>query len=77
MTAECALTKLSYLLGKALSVDHVRNLIQKNLRGELTDSSADGFNAPLCLLNSQELLVQSQKNQNEIYFGGHSVRKLF
>lgn len=36
MTAECALTKLSYLLSKGLSVDEVRSQMRQNLRGELT-----------------------------------------
>jgi lysophospholipase len=38
MTPECALTKLSYLLGKPeLSRDQVRSLMSKSLRGELTE----------------------------------------
>ncbi|CAG8584921.1 6605_t:CDS:10 [Paraglomus occultum] len=36
MTPECALAKLSYLLGKGLSPDEVRKEIKRNLRGELT-----------------------------------------
>ncbi|KAJ3011208.1 hypothetical protein HKX48_006973 [Thoreauomyces humboldtii] len=36
MTPECALTKLSYLLGKKHSPTECRNLIRQNLRGELT-----------------------------------------
>ncbi|KAI9297583.1 asparaginase-domain-containing protein [Neoconidiobolus thromboides FSU 785] len=36
MTPECALTKLSYLLAKDLSANKVRELMRKNLRGELT-----------------------------------------
>lgn len=36
MTAECALAKLSYLLDKEKSVDRVRTLLQRSLRGELT-----------------------------------------
>lgn len=36
MTAVCALTKLSYLLGKGRSPEDVRKLIAVNLRGELT-----------------------------------------
>eukprot|EP00762_Andalucia_godoyi_P000178 ANDGO_02402.mRNA.1 L-asparaginase len=36
MTAECALGKLSYLLGKGLDVREVRELLKKNMRGELT-----------------------------------------
>ncbi|ORX45211.1 asparaginase-domain-containing protein [Piromyces finnis] len=37
MTTECALAKLSYLLGKNISKDSVKQLIKTNLRGELTD----------------------------------------
>ncbi|KAI8817717.1 asparaginase-domain-containing protein [Fimicolochytrium jonesii] len=36
MTPECALTKLSYLLGKHYTPHECRNLIRRNLRGELT-----------------------------------------
>ena len=36
MTPECALTKLSYLLGHNLPIDKVREMMTKNLRGELT-----------------------------------------
>ena len=36
MTGLCALTKLSYLLGKGRSVAEVRRLMTMNLRGELT-----------------------------------------
>ncbi|KAI9179283.1 hypothetical protein H9P43_005946 [Blastocladiella emersonii ATCC 22665] len=35
MTAECALTKLSYLLGKGLEPDVIRKLMRRSLRGEL------------------------------------------
>ncbi|KAG0164218.1 hypothetical protein DFQ28_000912 [Apophysomyces sp. BC1034] len=41
MTPECALTKLSYLLGKfPLNPEKVRRLMVKNLRGELTVQAA-------------------------------------
>ena len=36
MTVEATLTKLHYLLSQNLSVDEIRNLMQENLRGELT-----------------------------------------
>ncbi|CAG8542003.1 3537_t:CDS:10 [Ambispora gerdemannii] len=36
MTAECALAKLSYLLGQNLSANQVRQEMTRNLRGELT-----------------------------------------
>jgi len=36
MTPECALTKLSYLLGHNLPINKVREMMTKNLRGELT-----------------------------------------
>ncbi|KAI8617119.1 asparaginase-domain-containing protein [Chytriomyces sp. MP71] len=39
MTPECALTKLSYLLGKGLPVEECRQLLRSNLRGELTVKS--------------------------------------
>jgi lysophospholipase len=37
MTPECALTKLSYLLSKGYTPEKVRELMQTNLRGELTE----------------------------------------
>lgn len=45
MTTECALTKLSYLLGKGYSAAQVRALIGTNLRGELTITKHH-FSAP-------------------------------
>ena len=36
MTPECALTKLSYLLGKGLDPEVCREQMRLNLRGELT-----------------------------------------
>ncbi|TPX67877.1 hypothetical protein SpCBS45565_g03482 [Spizellomyces sp. 'palustris'] len=39
MTPECALTKLSYLLGKKHAPAECRNLVRRSLRGELTTPS--------------------------------------
>jgi len=36
MTTECALAKLSYLIGKNKNVEWVRQQLKENLRGELT-----------------------------------------
>ena len=36
MTAEAALTKLSYLLGKGLPTQRIKELMMKNLCGEMT-----------------------------------------
>ena len=36
MTAEAALTKLSYLLGKGLPVERIKELMIKNQCGEMT-----------------------------------------
>ncbi len=41
MTVEATLTKLHYLLSQNLSVDEIRNLMQENLRGELTPMSKE------------------------------------
>ena len=37
MTTEAALSKLAYLLAKEYPVEQVIKLMQKNLRGELTE----------------------------------------
>lgn len=42
MTPEAALTKLSYLLSRGLSPREVRRLMQRDLRGELTDGRIRG-----------------------------------
>lgn len=39
MTMECALAKLSYLLGKNLPIEKVKELMTKNLRGEITNNN--------------------------------------
>ncbi|KAJ1935658.1 hypothetical protein FBU59_005315 [Linderina macrospora] len=36
MTSECALTKLSYLLGRGFSPEECRDMLSRSLRGELT-----------------------------------------
>ena len=36
MTAEAALAKLSYLLGKGLPVERIKELMMKNMCGEMT-----------------------------------------
>ena len=36
MTSECAMVKLSYLIGKYEDKEKVKELIHKNMRGELT-----------------------------------------
>lgn len=47
MTTEAALAKLSFLLARGYSPDHVRELIQQNLRGELTSLSSHQFHFSL------------------------------
>ncbi len=44
MTIEAAATKLAYLLGQNMSLDKVKELMQMDMRGELTPSSVDGQN---------------------------------
>jgi L-asparaginase len=44
LTAEAALTKLSFLLGQGLPIPEVKRQMQANLRGELTEDLEDpGF----------------------------------
>ncbi|KAJ3319573.1 hypothetical protein HDV06_006221 [Boothiomyces sp. JEL0866] len=63
MTPECALTKLSYLLGKYEDDPaRVRSLIRKNLRGELTVVSRRQrftYQHPSALMTSQNALITS------------------
>ncbi|KAJ3260418.1 hypothetical protein HK103_000560 [Boothiomyces macroporosus] len=66
MTPECALTKLSYLLGKYEDDPaKVRSLIRKNLRGELTVVSRRQrftYQHPSALLSSHNALIGSVMN---------------
>ncbi|KAF9439000.1 hypothetical protein BGZ76_001895 [Entomortierella beljakovae] len=72
MTPECALTKLSYLLGHHLPISKVREMMTKNLRGELTViqprtrfSHVDRTQALVQLLfraSSNGLLTDSKRN---------------
>lgn len=41
MTIECAICKLSYLLGKDYTVPEIKLLMERNLRGELTSQSGN------------------------------------
>ncbi|KAJ3274212.1 hypothetical protein HDV01_003285 [Terramyces sp. JEL0728] len=63
MTPECALTKLSYLLGKyEEDPARVRSLIRKSLRGELTVVSRRQrftYQNPNVLVSSQNALISS------------------
>jgi len=43
MTVECAIAKLTYLLGKNLPKEEVKKLVGENLRGEMTEQVAIGF----------------------------------
>ncbi len=55
MTVEAALTKLHYLLSQSLSPNEIRQLMQQNLRGELTDTQYFGvlMKAALLLIDLQ------------------------
>jgi lysophospholipase len=59
MTPECALTKLTYLLGKYKDPTRVRQLMCKNLRGELTMVSKKTRFTYLPFGNPQNALVSS------------------
>jgi L-asparaginase len=39
MTTESAVAKLMYLLNENLSVENFKNIFEKSLRGEMTDST--------------------------------------
>lgn len=43
MTLECALAKLSYLLGKGLNKNEIRKVFTKSLRGEVTEFKKEFF----------------------------------
>ena len=44
MTIEAALTKMAYLLGKKYKINEVKELIEKDLRGELSITNEEKFN---------------------------------
>jgi len=43
MTVECAVAKLTYLLGKNLSLEEIKQLMRQSLRGEITEQVAINF----------------------------------
>jgi len=43
MTVECALAKLSYLLGKNYEIPKIKTLFQENMRGEVTVAHKENF----------------------------------
>jgi len=50
MTGECATAKLAYLLGKGYSKDQVKEMIQKDLRGEVSEEKPMEFEGKKGLL---------------------------
>ena len=78
MTAECALTKLSYLLGKQLPMDTIRELLKTSLRGELSipqiDKFAEKSNAITDVLESV-LNIKSDNDGNKRYSSQDSLKK--
>lgn len=56
MIKQCALAKLSYLLGKNLSAEETRQLLRKNMHGELTIPQ---FRPRFSILPSSQGLITS------------------
>jgi hypothetical protein len=63
MTKEAILAKLSYLLGKGLTISKTKILMMTSLKGELTEKD-DKYNA-FC---EDEILKDNNKELNESYF---------
>ncbi len=71
MTAEAALTKMSFLLARKYSAKKIRELIPQNLHGELTTLQSDGFrfslrDSELLRAVAEALNVSSSKVYNII-----------
>lgn len=75
MTSECALTKLSYLLGRGFSPEKCRELLGRSLRGELTVVqmqsrpifySGSGKAHSFTQFVSRQILEETQANENDI-----------
>ncbi|KAJ2726550.1 hypothetical protein GGI07_000492 [Coemansia sp. Benny D115] len=75
MTSECALTKLSYLLGRGLSPERCRDLLGRSLRGELTIvqshsrpifSSGSGRSHTFTQFLSRQILDETRANELDI-----------
>ncbi|KAJ1934338.1 hypothetical protein GGF37_006399, partial [Kickxella alabastrina] len=75
MTSECALTKLSYLLGRGLSPERCRELLGRSLRGELTIvqshsrpifSTGNGRSHTFTQFVSRQILDETQANEPNI-----------
>ena len=85
MTIECALAKLSYLLGKGLQPQEIRDLVGTPLRGDLTppkplisdltgskDSRIRGLFSRLLLLSSSKSIPQISRTLNHVGGEGFS-----
>ncbi|KAI3641949.1 hypothetical protein MIR68_000059 [Amoeboaphelidium protococcarum] len=59
MTVECALAKLSYLIGKGRSPNEIRTLLTMNLRGELTSIHNNIQNGKTVVAGKQSQFISS------------------
>ncbi|KAJ1813950.1 hypothetical protein LPJ75_002973 [Coemansia sp. RSA 2598] len=82
MTSECALTKLSYLLGRGLSPERCRELLGRSLRGELTVvqshsrpifSSGNGRLHTFTQFVSRQILDETRANEPNIEPSSHKA----
>eukprot|EP00834_Sanchytrium_tribonematis_P003044 NODE_108_length_18904_cov_0.654826.p2 type:complete len:616 gc:universal NODE_108_length_18904_cov_0.654826:7382-9229(+) len=67
MTPECALTKLSYLLGKNLPLDTIRHLLKTSMRGELSLPPVDKFSQKSIAVTDviDSLMNINKRNSNQ------------
>ncbi|KAJ1954295.1 hypothetical protein GGI12_005822 [Dipsacomyces acuminosporus] len=80
MTAECALTKLSYLLGRGFSPDKCRDLLSRSLRGELAIVQShsrpifytgNGRSHTFTQFVSRQILDETKANESNIEPSAH------
>ncbi|XP_077061831.1 L-asparaginase-like [Siphateles boraxobius] len=78
MTAEAALSKLSYVLAKQdLSTEEKRKMLMRNLRGEMTSDLADSCCVQVIAKNLSISRKKVQELQFDVTSQSHTIEKPF